>query len=118
MLGEDDCGMYDLDDVQDKLLKIIETIPELKNKDIEISDGEVNTFNAIFIQLENRMITVIDEDCECDFNVTLFNADDKSIFEDEDEMNDCYVDGCVPSGLDGCVDTIIGFLSADYEEFN
>lgn len=107
---------YTLEDIKKHIEN--ETSEDPKYKNVEIGDIEVNGFKAIYIHDDNRLVTVIDEDLDDDFNVTLFISNSLDVLENEDTMNDHYVDGCQPSGIKGIVDTIIFFLKTYYPEFD
>ena len=107
---------YTLEDIKKSIVN--ETSEDPRYKNIEIDDIEVNGFKAIYIHDDNRLVVVIDENLDDDFQVTLFISNCLDVLENEDTMNDHYVDGCVPSGLDGQIETIIFFLETYYPEFD
>ena len=107
---------YTLEDVKKFIQNELNEEPRYKN--VEIDDIEVTGYKAIYIHDDNRLITVIDEDNDEDFHVALFISNSLSVLEDEDTMNDHYVDSCVPSGLDGIIEMIMYFLEEYYPEFD
>ncbi len=107
---------YTLEDVKKFIQNELNEEPRYKN--VEIDDIEVAGYKAIYIHDDNRLITVIDEDNDEDFHVALFISNSLSVLEDEDTMDDHYVDICVPSGLDGIIEMIMYFLEEYYPEFD